>query len=157
MLKTLLSLFAMVAIFAIAGSTESHAALCTDGQVMQSKPGSPACTCRPPMKFAPGNLCVSATAKPKTSTDTSIGFKSPACKPGQNTASGCHCDAPLQIIAAGKCGVPPKVCVEGQSLSTNCKCNAPLMKSTKGACIRCIPGDGDTIKNGKCKQNIKKN
>ncbi|MEQ1697013.1 MAG: hypothetical protein ABL901_14345 [Hyphomicrobiaceae bacterium] len=156
MLKTLLSLFAMVVLFAVAGSTESYAAVCTEGQEMVRKGNVPACTCRPPMQFAPGNLCVSANPKPKTSSDTSIGAKSPTCKPGQNTASGCRCEAPLQVIAAGKCGVPPKVCVEGQSLSTGCKCNSPLMKSTRGGCIRCLPGDGDTVVGGKCKQKIKK-
>jgi len=146
-----------------AGNVDAaQAAVCSDGQVMQRKGNQPACICRPPLKYLPGNICGSGKAKPTTSTGTQTGVRA-LCEAGMvPEASGCRCEAPMKVLPGGRCGMPTAAgaaCKEGESVkATHCKCNAPLMQSTAGAryCIRCLPGDGDKIVNGRCKQNVKK-
>lgn len=140
------------------------AALCADGQVMARQGAQPACICRPPLKYLPGNICGSGKAKPSTNTNTSTTPRVNAiCEIGMvPEASGCRCQAPLKVLPGGRCGVPTAAggaCKEGESVkATRCKCNAPLMQSSAGArnCIRCLPGDGDQVVNGRCRQNVKK-
>ena len=139
-------------------STPAAAAqLCTDGQSMD---GRPSCTCRPPLKYLPGNICGSGKAKPATSTSTEKGVRA-ICEIGMvPEASGCKCEAPLKVLPGGRCGIPTAAgakCREGDSQkATRCRCEAPLMLSINRHCIRCLPGDGDRIVNGRCHQNIKR-
>lgn len=148
----------LVAVLSMTNTTTATAAdakLCTDGQSMD---GRPSCICRPPMKFLPGNICGSGAAKKPASTDTSKGVNA-ICEIGMvPEASGCRCLSPLVVLPGGRCGKPTAAgasCREGESVkATHCKCNAPLMQSSAGArnCIRCLPGDGDKVVNGRCVQ-----
>lgn len=155
----LFAAFAFISLQTGAPVSAIAAQLCTDGQSMD---GRNACTCRPPLKYLPGNICGSGKAKPKTSTDTSKGVNA-ICEAGMvPEASGCRCQAPMKVLPGGRCGMPTaagKPCKEGESVkATHCSCNAPLVQSTAGArnCIRCLPGDGDKMVGGRCQQNVKK-
>jgi len=161
------ALLALILAFAIFGpnaetAVAADAAVCADGEVMQRKGAQPACICRPPMKYLPGNVCGSGKAKPTTNTNTDKGVRA-ICEAGMVPAArGCRCEAPMKVLPGGRCGMPTAAgaaCREGESVkATLCKCKPPLMQSTSGArnCIRCLPGDGDTVVNGRCKQNVKK-
>jgi len=157
-LKIALALLAFALLAAVSTSPVSlaqGAQLCTDGQSMDKRPS---CICRPPLKYLPGNICGSGAKKGPTTGGTIPGHKLTTCQPGMNSdTTGCVCRPPLQIIAAGRCDRPPRVCVEGQKLSTGCRCLLPLRRSMLGACIRCVPGDGDRVDyKGRCHQNIRK-
>ena len=161
-LRGLLALFLAFAGYGLVVATAgaAQAAVCADGQVMERKGSQPACTCRPPLKYLPGNICGSGKPKAPTNTGTQPGgVVNAICEVGMvPEASGCRCLAPLKVLPGGRCGLPTAAggaCREGESVkATRCKCNAPLMQSTAGArnCIRCLPGDGDTVVNGRCKQ-----
>lgn len=136
------------------------AAICSDGQVMQRQGNQPACICRPPLKYLPGNICGSGKAKNPTSPSTEKGVRA-ICEVGMvPEASGCRCEAPLKVLPGGRCGIPTAAgaaCREGDSQkATHCKCNPPLMLNTSKRCIRCLPGDGDKVVNGRCVQNVAK-
>jgi hypothetical protein len=161
-MRVLIALVLAFATFGLnAGSASAaEAAVCSDGQVMKRVGSQPACICRPPLKYLPGDVCGSGT-KPKTNTGTVGGGTT--CQAGMvPEASGCRCVAPLKVLPGGRCGMPTAAggsCKEGESVkATHCKCNAPLMQSTAGArnCIRCLPGDGDKVVGSRCKQNVKK-
>lgn len=163
-MRGLIALVLAFATFGLgAGNAGAAAAVpCSDGQVMQRSGAQPACICRPPLKYLPGNICGSGKAKPKTNTGTGTGVNA-ICEVGMvPEASGCRCVAPLKVLPGGRCGLPTAAgaaCREGESVkATHCKCNPPLMQSTAGArnCIRCLPGDGDKVVNGRCRQNVKK-
>lgn len=167
MLNAMKGLIALALAFTAFGLSASDAdaaaaALCSDGQVMQRQGSQPACICRPPLKYLPGNICGSGKAKTPTNTGTSKGVNA-ICEVGMvPEASGCRCQAPLKVLPGGRCGVPTAAgaaCKEGESVkATHCKCKPPLMQSASGArnCIRCLPGDGDKVVNGRCRQNVKK-
>ena len=159
LMKGLIALFLAVAAFGLGPGTAdaAPAAICADGQVMARQGAQPACICRPPLKYMPGNICGSGKPKPKTNTGTQQGI-GPTCSVGMvPEASGCRCIAPLKVLPGGRCGVPTAAgaaCKEGDSVkATHCKCNAPLTQSSSGArlCIRCLPGDGDVVVNGRCR------
>ena len=164
MLQGLKSLFALALMMVAFGLSAGNAAaaVCADGQEMKRQGNQPACTCRPPLKYLPGNICGSGAVKPKTNTSTTTGVNA-ICEAGMvPEASGCRCQAPMKVLPGGRCGMPTAAgaaCREGESVkATHCKCNAPLMQSTAGArnCIRCLPGDGDKMVGGRCRQNVKK-
>lgn len=157
LLGLLVAALSFIALQAVA--PPAFAAVCTDGQSMDTRPS---CSCRPPLKYLPGNICGSGKAKPSTNTGTQQGVRA-ICEIGMvPAASGCRCEAPLKVLPGGRCGKPTAAggsCKEGESVkATHCSCKPPLMQSTAGArnCIRCLPGDGDKVVNGRCKQNVKK-
>ena len=139
------ALFALIALSAsmlMTGVTEVRAAgLCTDGQSME---GRNACTCRPPLKYLPGNICGSGkkvTAPQQAGGNTSIGGTT--CQEGMNAqASGCVCRAPLTMLPGGRCGKPgtkvpmgvegkpifkQRACERGRDIkATNCVCQPPM-------------------------------
>lgn len=154
--------FAVLGVLALQSgwSTSSQAAtaqLCADGQSMD---GRPSCICRPPLKYLPGNICGSGKAKKPASTNTDKGVRA-ICEVGMvPEASGCRCEAPLKVLPGGRCGNPTAAgakCREGDSQkATRCKCEAPLMLNASRHCIRCLPGDGDKVVNGRCVQKTKR-
>jgi len=156
----LFAALSFTALFSISAPDDAAAQqLCSDGQSME---GRKSCICRPPLKYLPGNICGSGKVKktPSTTTSTPGQRVNAICEIGMvPEASGCRCETPLKVLPGGRCGVPTAAgasCREGESVkATNCKCNPPLMQSTSGArnCIRCLPGDGDKVVNGRCSQN----
>lgn len=121
--------------------------LCTDGQEMK---GNRSCICRPPLKYLPGNICGSGKKVAQPTQQKGVPFRGIECRPGQNTASGCQCAAPLYQFPAGRCDYPPKrgaKCVEGQDAkSTGCVCEWPLRRV--GA--RCLRPEGRIETRGIC-------
>ena len=119
--RGLIALFLAFAMFGFnAGPAgAAPAALCSDGEVMARKGAQPACICRPPLKYLPGNICGSGKAKPSTNTSTERGVNA-ICEIGMvPEASGCRCLAPLKVLPGGRCGVPTAAgaaCREGESV-----------------------------------------
>ena len=80
-------------------------ALCTDGQEMK---GPRPCTCRPPLKFLPGNICGSGrkVQTPQPGTPTTVGVRA-ICEVNMvPEATGCRCVAPMKVLPGGRCGLP---------------------------------------------------
>lgn len=127
-------------------------ALCKDGQEMVG--GNRACICRPPLKLLPGNICGSGNKPAVSPTAPNTQGVRALCEIGMiPAASGCRCEPPLALLPGGRCGnrtAAGAPCREGDNLKTRCQCNPPLMRSNVGLCIRCLPGDGDKIVNGRC-------
>jgi len=122
----------------------SAQALCTDGQEMKSpRP----CTCRPPLKFLPGNICGSGQRVTTQPNQPGVQpYRGRQCTPGQNVASGCGCTAPLVLLPAGRCDYPTQAgapCLEGQNTkATKCTCSYPLRRM--GA--MCLRPEGSVMK-----------
>jgi hypothetical protein len=136
-------------------TAQAQAQLCKDGQSMDSRPS---CICRPPLKFLPGNICGSGQKQgvsPTAPTNPPGGVVRAICEVNMvPAATGCRCEAPMKVLPGGRCGLPTAAgapCREGESIkATRCKCNPPLMPSANFLCIRCLPGDGDKVVNGRC-------
>jgi hypothetical protein len=117
----------------------------------------PSCICRPPLKFLPGNICGSGQKQgvsPTAPTNPAGGVVRAICEVNMvPAATGCRCEPPLALLPGGRCGnrtAAGAPCREGDNLKTRCQCNPPLMRSNVGLCIRCLPGDGDKVVNGRC-------
>ena len=119
-------------------------ALCTDGQEMAAR--NP-CTCRPPLKFLPGNICGSGAKVTQPNQPGVQPYRGRQCSPGQNVASGCGCTAPLVLLPAGRCDYPTQAgapCLEGQHMKqTHCRCNYPMANIGGWICGR---KEGSVIK-----------
>lgn len=143
----LLALLTVLSVMAgLGGITPSHAQVrpcptcCYDGQSME---GRGACTCRPPLKFLPGNICGSGK---KAGTQPDQPGVAPfrggiQCKPGQNTASGCNCTGELVLFPGGVCNYRTSAtaaCLEGMHPNGNpkCVCKPPLKIIENGICGR---------------------
>jgi hypothetical protein len=119
--------------------------LCRDGQEMAAR--NP-CTCRPPLKFLPGNICGSGQKVTTQPAQPGVApYRGRQCTPGQNVASGCGCTAPLVLLPAGRCDYPTAAgakCLEGQNYKqTKCSCTYPLSHIGGNICGR---KEGSVIK-----------
>lgn len=157
-IRNLAVLAAVVIGFQVIGAGSAFAQnVCAEGQSLlpNRAAGTPGCSCRPPMKFLPGNIC--GTGQPTRARPAGSGDVAPqrVCQPGQvPEAQGCVCQSPLVVLPGGRCNRPTVAgakCLEGQNIAqARCQCTRPLIASTQGLCIRCLPGDGDRVVNGQC-------
>jgi hypothetical protein len=129
----------------LGGITPSHAQVrpcptcCIDGQSMD---GRNACTCRPPLKFLPGNICGSGKKVGTQPVQPGVRpFQGIQCKPGQNTATGCNCTGDLVLYSGGVCNYRTSArtnCQEGMHPNgpQKCVCRPPLKIIENGVCGR---------------------
>jgi hypothetical protein len=133
------SCLAALAVLTIFQITPARADPCTDGQVMVVH-GRETCSCRPPLKYLPGDICGSGkrAAPIHEATPEEKGYLgATTCEEGAiPEASGCRCGAGLVKLANGRCGKPgTKVpmgqegkplyknqCAHGQALASGCQC-----------------------------------
>jgi hypothetical protein len=145
----LLTFLAMLSVMTVADIRDARAAVCTDGQSME---GRNACTCRPPMKFLPGNVCgFPSRAGTPIQVVPNANPKANQCALGQNArVSGCRCegmDPELKqariIMPDGKCAIQRAnaVCAEGQSAKLGCTCMPPMKLSRNKTCVRLAAGE----------------
>lgn len=125
---------------------------CSDGQSME---GRGACTCRPPLKYLPGNICGSGKKAGTQPNQPGVApFRGIQCKPGQNTASGCNCTGELVLFPGGVCNYRTSAraaCVEGQDMNAMpCVCRSPF-KIDRGHCVRLAANESRPLQKPACR------